>query len=155
MNFEDFIWFMLSEEDKTSLRSLHYWFKVLDLDDNGIIGPYEMQYFYEEQIQRLECYNHEPILFKDILCQMNDMIRPKNEGNYTMEDLVKMRPLVGLFFNSLLNLNKLICYEQRDMYADKHEIAELPDYNEWDRFARNEYARLSVEDENAENMVRC
>ena len=34
MGYEDFVWFMLSEEDKTTLRSLEYWFKVIDLDDN-------------------------------------------------------------------------------------------------------------------------
>ena len=37
MNFEDFITFMLSEEDKTSQPSIEYWFKVVDLDANGII----------------------------------------------------------------------------------------------------------------------
>jgi serine/threonine-protein phosphatase 2A regulatory subunit B'' len=48
MNYEDFVWFMLSEEDKTTLRSLQYWFKVIDLDDNMIITPHEMEHFYEE-----------------------------------------------------------------------------------------------------------
>ena len=32
MNYEDFVWFMLSEEDKTTIRSITYWFKVIDLD---------------------------------------------------------------------------------------------------------------------------
>lgn len=65
---------MLCEEDKTSKRSINYWFKIIDLDQNGIITPHEMEYFYEEQVQRLESLNHEPILFIDLLCQMNDMI---------------------------------------------------------------------------------
>ena len=37
MLFEDFIWFMISEEDKTSPASITYWFKMLDLDGNGIV----------------------------------------------------------------------------------------------------------------------
>jgi serine/threonine-protein phosphatase 2A regulatory subunit B'' len=61
---------MLCEEDKTTTRSLDYWFSIVDLDSNGIIGPHEMEYFYEEQVHRLEYLNHEPILFSDILCQM-------------------------------------------------------------------------------------
>jgi len=48
MGYEDFVWFMLSEEDKTSPRSLRYWFQVIDLDSNEIITPHEMEYFYEE-----------------------------------------------------------------------------------------------------------
>jgi len=61
---------MLSEEDKTTKRSLEYWFKVIDLDDNGIITAYEMEYFYEEQLHRLEYLNQEVVPFKDVLCQM-------------------------------------------------------------------------------------
>ena len=48
MNYEDFVWFMLSEEDKSTKRSLEYWFAIIDLDDNKIITPQEMDYFYEE-----------------------------------------------------------------------------------------------------------
>ena len=48
MKYEDFVWFMLSEEDKTTTRSLEYWFKIIDLDANGVITPYEMEHFYSE-----------------------------------------------------------------------------------------------------------
>jgi serine/threonine-protein phosphatase 2A regulatory subunit B'' len=48
MGYEDFVYFMLCEEDKSSPQALEYWFKVIDLDDNGIITPQEMEYFYEE-----------------------------------------------------------------------------------------------------------
>jgi serine/threonine-protein phosphatase 2A regulatory subunit B'' len=59
MGYEDFVWFMLSEEDKTSARSLRYWFTIIDLDNNEIITPHEMEHFYEEQVHRLEYLNHE------------------------------------------------------------------------------------------------
>jgi len=35
--FQKFLGFALSEEDKTTDRSIEYWFKVLDLDNNDII----------------------------------------------------------------------------------------------------------------------
>ena len=37
MSYEDFVWFMLCEEDKTTHRSLRYWFTLVDLDQNGVI----------------------------------------------------------------------------------------------------------------------
>ena len=37
MSYDDFVWFMLCEEDKTTYRSLKYWFTLVDLDQNGII----------------------------------------------------------------------------------------------------------------------
>jgi hypothetical protein len=35
----------------------------------------------------------------------------------------------------------------------KNEIAENPDFTEWDRFAQHEYIRLALEEEDAENVV--
>jgi len=120
MSYEDFVWFMLCEEDKTSKRSLRYWFDIIDLDQNGIITPYEMEYFYEELVTRLENLNHEPILFVDLLCQMNDMISPLKEGNFSFEEIIRKKEIVGIFFNSLCNLTKFISFETRDMFAIKH-----------------------------------
>ena len=48
MNYRDFIAFMLAEQDKTTDVSIDYWFKVIDLDNNGIITGWEMNTFYEE-----------------------------------------------------------------------------------------------------------
>ena len=148
MGYDDFIWFMLSEEDKGTNRGIEYWFTVIDLDSNGVIGPHEMDYFYEEQVHRLESLNREPIFFLDILCQMNDAFVPAKEGNFTLADLKRKREFASIFFNSLLNLNKFIDFEQRDVFAVKHEIAENPSFTDWDRFATNEYMRLAYEEEN-------
>ena len=151
MAYEDFIWFMLSEEDKSSKRSLEYWFKIVDLDNNGIITAYEMEYFYEEQLRRLEYLNQEVVPFKDILCQMSDMLCPKMENQFTLQDFKAKRQISGVFFNALLNLNKFIAYEQRDPFSTKREISENPDFSDWDRFALTEYVRLAMEEENAES----
>jgi serine/threonine-protein phosphatase 2A regulatory subunit B'' len=121
MSYEDFVWFMLSEEDKTTERSMQYWFSIIDLDDNKIITPHEMDYFYEEQVHRLEYLNHEPILFVDLLCQMNDVFKPPvTEGHFTPKLLRQYMTQVGVFFNCLVNLNKFIAYETRDLFAIKH-----------------------------------
>lgn len=52
-------------------------FRCIDLDGNGLLTPNEMQFFYEEQLHRMECMAQEPVLFEDILCQMVDMIGPE------------------------------------------------------------------------------
>jgi hypothetical protein len=56
------------------------------------------------------------------------MLSPKNEGNFLIDDFKKKKEISGIFFNCLLNLNKFIAYEQRDLFAVKHEISETPDY---------------------------
>lgn len=70
MGTEDFLWYLLSEEDKTNRTSIEYWFKVVDLDNNGIITPHEMQYFYDDHFQKLQFSEHETVNFSDILCQL-------------------------------------------------------------------------------------
>lgn len=42
MDYKDFVWFVLSEEDKGNDISLDYWFKCIDLDDNGRLQKTEM-----------------------------------------------------------------------------------------------------------------
>ena len=42
MGFGDFVWFIHCVEDKTTEQSIEYWFKILDLDSNGIITGYEL-----------------------------------------------------------------------------------------------------------------
>ncbi|KAE8660071.1 Serine/threonine protein phosphatase 2A regulatory subunit B''alpha [Hibiscus syriacus] len=109
MSYEDFVYFILSEEDKSS-----------EPDGNGLLTPNEMQFFYEEQLHRMECMTQEPVLFEDILCQIFDMIGPENEGYITLRDLKGCK----------LSGNE----------------RENPTLTEWDRFAHREYIRLSMEE---------
>ncbi|KAJ7979847.1 Serine/threonine-protein phosphatase 2A regulatory subunit B'' subunit alpha [Quillaja saponaria] len=145
MGYEDFVYFMLAEEDKSSEPSLEYWFKCIDLDGNGVLTRNEMLFFYEEQLHRMECMAQEPVLFEDILCQIVDMIGPKNEGYITLQDL-KGCKLSGTVFNILFNLNKFIAFETRDPFLIRQE-REDPTLTEWDRFAHREYIRLSMEED--------
>ncbi|XP_055836329.1 serine/threonine protein phosphatase 2A regulatory subunit B''beta-like [Solanum dulcamara] len=145
MGYEDFVYFILSEEDKSSEPSLEYWFKCIDMDGNGVITRNEMQFFYEEQLHRMECMAQEPVLFEDILCQIVDMISPENESYFTLRDLKGSR-LSGSVFNVLFNLNKFMAFETRDPFLIRQE-RENPNLTEWDRFAHREYIRLSMEED--------
>jgi len=145
MGYEDFCWFILSEEDKTSPMSLEYWFLCIDLDCDGGVAASEMRYFYEEQLHRMECLSQEPVLFEDILCQLHDMVKPAHQSRFHLSDL-KGCKLAGNFFNILFNLNKFIAFETRDPFVIRQE-REDGHLTEWDRFARAEYVRLSMEEE--------
>lgn len=51
---------------------------------------------------------------------MNDMIKPAKEGHFPFHELKKYNHQIGIFFNCLVNLNKFIAYETRDLFAIKH-----------------------------------
>ncbi|CAA7022309.1 unnamed protein product [Microthlaspi erraticum] len=145
MGYEDFVYFILAEEDKSSEPSLEYWFKCIDLDANGVLTRNELQFFYEEQLHRMECMAQEAVLFEDILCQLFDMIKPEDEGYICLNDL-KGSKLSGNVFNILFNLNKFMAFETRDPFLIRQERAN-PTWSEWDRFAHREYIRLSMEED--------
>jgi len=63
----------------------------VDLDSDGRITAHEMQYFYEEQLHRMECMAQEPVLFEDIVCQMADMIKPEKDGVLRLQDLKRCK----------------------------------------------------------------
>ena len=76
MHYDDFVYFMLSEEDKGNKASLQYWFSCVDIDGDGKITPRDMRFFYDVQTARMESLGHDVVNFSDVLCQMSDMIKP-------------------------------------------------------------------------------
>eukprot|EP00002_Diphylleia_rotans_P006842 TRINITY_DN1627_c0_g1_i1.p1 TRINITY_DN1627_c0_g1~~TRINITY_DN1627_c0_g1_i1.p1 ORF type:complete len:420 (-),score=76.48 TRINITY_DN1627_c0_g1_i1:176-1435(-) len=146
MNYLDFCWFLLSEEDKTTETSVEYWFRVLDIDNDGYVSLYEMEFFYVEQLHRMNCLSIEVVQFQDILCQLLDMLKPKDVKCMTISDFKRCK-LACHVFNILFNLNKFIAYEQRDPFSIRQEM-NSPEKTDWDRFARAEYDLLAAEEEN-------
>ncbi|GMI88819.1 hypothetical protein like AT5G28850 [Hibiscus trionum] len=143
MGYEDFVYFILAEEDKSYEPSLEYWLKCIDLDGNGVLTRNEMQFFYKEQLHRMECMAQEPVFFEDILCQIIDMIKPEDESLITLRDL-KGSKLSASVFNILFNLNKFMAFKSHDPFLIRQE-RENPTLTEWDRFAHREYIWLSME----------
>ena len=43
----------------------------MDLDGDGILSMYEMEYFYDEQVSKMESLGIETMVFEDCLCQVN------------------------------------------------------------------------------------
>lgn len=151
LEYEDFIVFLINEEDKTTARSLEFWFNVVDLDGDGYIRYYEMKHFYDEQCERLEALNQEAIPFDNIMCQMNDLLNPKVPGQFTLTDFIRHRKASGVFFDMLLSLTKALTREFRDPYQVKQELEDYPTFSAWDRFALREYHSLMLVDEEEDN----
>ena len=70
MSYYDFVWFLMSEEDKRNPTSIEYWFRVLDMDGDGILSMYELEYFYNEQIELMRDRGIDFMPFTDLLCQV-------------------------------------------------------------------------------------
>jgi len=144
--YVDFVHFIIAEEDKLNPRSIDYWFRILDTDGDGILSTYEIEYFFQEQANRIRSISHENITFADFICQLSDMIKPEKAGQFTVRDL-RNNKLTPVFFNMIFNLAKFVQFEQRDPYLIGGE-RNTPEMSNWDRFATAEYLRYAEEDLN-------
>jgi len=145
MGYEDFIRFLLCDQNRSTHRAIEYWFHLFDLDGNGVITEDELKYFYEEQVQRMEYLNHETIPFPDVMCQMHDMIFPRSD-KFQLSDFKRRRRFAGIFFSIFSSLNKFLNFEYRDPVSAKQELFDNPGFSEWDHWCGDEYLRLSMED---------
>lgn len=140
MSYTDFVWFLLAEEDKNHPTAIEYWFRCMDIDGDGILSMYELEYFYEEQQHRMEQLGIETLPFEDCLCQvrrfvlgwlfplerasslinlqMLDMIKPVKRDCITLTDLKRCK-MTAIFFDTFFNLEKYMEHEQRDPFAQK------------------------------------
>lgn len=88
----------------------------MDLDGDGVISLYELEYFYEDQVAKMEALGIEAMSFEDCACSVLDLVKPKVDGKVSLGDL-KRCGLAHIFFNTFLNLDKYVEYEQRDPFA--------------------------------------
>ncbi|XP_060063897.1 serine/threonine-protein phosphatase 2A regulatory subunit B'' subunit beta-like isoform X1 [Ylistrum balloti] len=146
MTYPEFVWFLLSEEDKRNPTSIEYWFRCMDLDGDGVISMYEMEYFYEEQMQKMEDMGIEKLPFEDCLCQMLDLVGPKDEGRITLADLKNCK-MTNIFFDTFFNLDKFLEHEQRDPFANVRDLEnDGPEPTDWEKYAAEEYENLVAEE---------
>ena len=70
---------------------MEYWFRCMDLDGDGVLSMYELEFFYEEQCLKLEALGVEPLPFEDCLCQMLDLVKPEVQGQSGRFERLKTR----------------------------------------------------------------
>ncbi|CAO3639739.1 unnamed protein product [Cunninghamella echinulata] len=140
-SYLDFIWFLLNEVDKTTPKSIEYWFRCLDEDGDGIITSYDLENYWQIQMTRhlssstpstssssatnsnnnyldknhdthsLQEDEDDKIKFDDIIRQMNDLIQPEIPGQFRLKDLKKNGISAERFFDTFLHFDKLHVHE--------------------------------------------
>ena len=46
----------------------------MDIDGDGILSMYELEYFYSEQVSKMEALGIETMVFEDCLCQVSIVV---------------------------------------------------------------------------------
>ena len=102
MTYKGFIWFLLAETDKQTVTSIEYWFRCMDLDGDGLLTVFELEQLFQEQAARMALLGMESFGFRDAICQMQDLVGPKETGLVRLSDLKQCGqagPFIDLFCN--------------------------------------------------------
>eukprot|EP00047_Mylnosiga_fluctuans_P023664 m.143135 g.143135 ORF g.143135 m.143135 type:complete len:548 (-) comp9660_c0_seq2:161-1804(-) len=152
MTYDEFVWFILAEEDKNHPTAAEYWFRVLDIDGDGVVSMHELHTFYEEQCARLAALGVDSLAFRDCMCVAIDMVSPKNRHAISLADIKRSRQ-APLFFNTFCNVNKFLDVEEKDPFQAQKENQAQKDAKEtdWQKFARLQYAVLAREEDAADD----
>ncbi|XP_063674078.1 serine/threonine-protein phosphatase 2A regulatory subunit B'' subunit beta-like [Bolinopsis microptera] len=143
LTYFDFIRFLLAEEDKSHPTAIEYWFRIMDLDGDGFISLFELEYFYQAQLEKMRLLGVEECSVLDCICQALDLVRPKEETKITLTDIKKCKQ-PSLFFNIFLNIQKFLDHELKDPFSNKDGEVPLTD---WEKFAAREYEDLIADEE--------
>lgn len=117
LNAEDFIRLNAWTEDRDSKRSQNFWFRVVDVDGDGVLSVHDMKWLYD-QIWKDEATC---VSFEDLVCQVYDMAgkpppwrnadfgsgRGLGGDGVTMSEIRKSRLAPGIF-GVLLNHNDML-----------------------------------------------
>ncbi|KAI8813305.1 hypothetical protein BJ742DRAFT_789846 [Cladochytrium replicatum] len=154
LTYRDFITFILSVEDKKNPSSVEFWFRVLDKDGDGMLSFHELQWFWEEQFERMVDMRYsDPWKFSDFLCSLIDLVKPKNDNFITLRDLKGCKQC-SLFFDMLFDLRHYELYIRRfDPQFREHDDVYILDregqrvkLEGWEKFAERAYDELAIEE---------
>ncbi|KAI3631781.1 hypothetical protein MIR68_010254 [Amoeboaphelidium protococcarum] len=131
LTYTEFLWFMLSEEDKTSATAMEYWFRVIDLDGDGVISLYELEQFWRHQESKLYFETMMNFDFRDIVCVVLDLLQISsfssgsegtNSCQITLKDLRRDPVGTSKFLDHFINRKKLLERESSSGFKLYREI---------------------------------
>ncbi|KAH7704210.1 serine/threonine-protein phosphatase 2A regulatory subunit B'' subunit gamma-like protein [Aphelenchoides avenae] len=94
MTFEDYVEFLLMFQNLTDPVSLAFFFRLLDLNEDGYISEFELRYFYTDLRTAYDRYlqtDGAMPCFEDTRDQLFDMVAPREPYRATLQDLIESK----------------------------------------------------------------
>ena len=114
MDYKTYLDFVLALENQKEPQSLHYFFKILDIDSNGYINVFTLNYFFRSILDQMKQHDHAPVNFQDVKDEIFDMVKPADPCKITLHDLISSGQ-GDVVVSILIDLNGFYTYENREV----------------------------------------
>jgi serine/threonine-protein phosphatase 2A regulatory subunit B'' len=132
LTYTDFVYLLMADEDKANPAAIEYWFRILDVDGDGVLSFYELETFYMAVKQKLLDMSVDPMSFTDVLCQMLDVINYRSGTGHgrdvegvRLADLKRAGRMAATFLNAFINVVKYYDQEVESGNSERNATLEV------------------------------
>ncbi|XP_017874787.1 PREDICTED: serine/threonine-protein phosphatase 2A regulatory subunit B'' subunit gamma-like isoform X1 [Drosophila arizonae] len=113
MDYKTYLGFVLALENRQTSSSLHYLFRMLDVQHTGYLTMQTLNYFFKGIEEQLALRSAEAVRFEDFSNEIFDMVTPKDPCKITLKDLSNCGQAETVV-SILIEFHKFWAYENRD-----------------------------------------
>jgi len=124
MDYKTYLDFVLALENRREPQALSYFFRILDVKQEGSLNMFALNYFFRDIIKQMERLNQDPVKFEDVKDEIFDMVRPRDPLRIRLQDLVSCgqgETVVSI----LIDLNGFWTYENRENLVSGNSTIDL------------------------------
>ncbi|XP_044727195.1 serine/threonine-protein phosphatase 2A regulatory subunit B'' subunit gamma-like [Chrysoperla carnea] len=127
MDYKTYLDFVLALENRHEPQSLHYLFRILDINSQGYLTAFNLNYFFRAIQEQLVSHGAEPVIFEDIKDEIFDMVKPADPTKITLQDLISCGQ-GDTMISILIEYHGFWAYENREAIAadvggdDSHRV---------------------------------
>lgn len=113
MDYKTFLDFVLAMENKNTHQAIQYFFKLIDIHQKGYVDGFTINYFFQAVIKQLQHKGPDIPSVHDVKCEIFDMVKSKQPGLITLEDLMDCRQ-GGTVLSMLVDAAAFWRYDNRE-----------------------------------------
>ncbi|XP_037950978.1 serine/threonine-protein phosphatase 2A regulatory subunit B'' subunit gamma-like [Teleopsis dalmanni] len=113
MDYKTFLDFVLALDNRNEPQSLHYLFRILDVQHKGYLTAQTLHYFFKGIQEQIRAVNADAVNFEDLKDEIFDMVKSKDPYKITLQDLINCGQAETVV-SILIEFHKFWAYENRE-----------------------------------------
>ncbi|XP_055372665.1 serine/threonine-protein phosphatase 2A regulatory subunit B'' subunit gamma-like [Condylostylus longicornis] len=125
MDYKTYLDFVLALENRHEPQSLHYLFRILDVEHQGYLTAFTLQYFFKGIQEQIIAHKSEQVNFEDVKDEIFDMVKSVDPTKITLKDLINCGQAETIV-SILIEFHKFWAYENREAIVIETNPDETP-----------------------------